>query len=125
MSIASLTYSERGNDLLILQAPDQPLIFSIALTISHICLLPHSAVPLCFWEKGKDYRHDFALICYFVSLGILYIFKYNFSFYRIKYFSFKSLVKHIFCCRLANNHNTELTSDTIKTPLREESAGMI
>lgn len=96
MSIALLTYSERGNDLLNRQASDQPLIFSISLTISHICLLPHSAVPLCLLEKGEDYRHDFALICYFVSLGILCIFKYNFSFYRIKYFSFKSLVKHTF-----------------------------
>ena len=97
LSIALLTYSERGNDLLDPCALDQPLLLSISLNFSLICLLACSAVPLCCLERGT-YRHNLVSIHYFVSFGILCIFKYSFSFYRIKYFCFKSLLKHTFRC---------------------------
>lgn len=71
MSIASLTYSERGNDLLILQAPDQPLIFSIALTISHICLLPIQLSHCAFGRKG---RTTGMTLPWFVTLLVLAFF---------------------------------------------------
>lgn len=64
--------------------------------------LPHLSLsslscPNVLFGKGS-YRHDLVLIHYFVSFGILCIFKYIFSFYRIKYFCFKSLLKHTFLC---------------------------
>lgn len=49
-SVALLTYSERGNNLLNPRALDQPLLLSISPRFSLIFLL---AVPLCCSERGE------------------------------------------------------------------------
>lgn len=102
------------------------ITLSLSLNFSFEFLLACSAVPLCcLWRRTQ--RHDLVSVQYFISFGILCIFKYRFSFYRIKYFCFKGLLKHISlfsCLRLsswsAQGCRSELTSGSFRYQLEEE-----
>lgn len=121
LSIVLPTYSGRGTNLLDPCPVDQPLLLSLSLNFSLKFLLACSAVLLgCSWRGIQ--RHDLVSVQYFISFGILCIFKYRFSFYRIKYFWFKGLLKHVslsFYLRLtswsAQGCRSELTSGSFST----------